>query len=329
MPLRRSLDCPHCRKVGHTAKVILPGAKVRCCFCQRAFRFTPGENAPEESGRISGEVEIGRLREVFMTDGESARVVKDDVPSGRYGGVTNQPFTANPLAPAAQRSKNVLIGGKPVRFDAPRKYMSVVLVFFLMTVGYGSVMGLHEVMVYLERLGRTNDTNKKAKYERESSPAAKTAPKTQGVIRAELETLVATPPAPRTVAGEPLRIDDLEVCVTEAREGIFDHFHTERRLLITVRMANLSKGNAKYPCWSQPANGLILRDQTPNLNRYSPTGREAQSERIMKPGEVISDVLVFLPMPQFFVGLDLDLPLWGGIKRFQFHIPLEFVQRDR
>ena len=39
-----------------------------------------------------------------------------DKPDEHYRGMTNEQFVPNPLAPASERSKDVFIGGKPVRF---------------------------------------------------------------------------------------------------------------------------------------------------------------------------------------------------------------------
>jgi hypothetical protein len=315
MTLTSTLECPHCRKVGRTAKVISRGSRVRCSRCRGVFPFNPHESSTDDDFRSVADMDLGRLREFFIAEKRSAQVVGDDEPTGRYRGVTNHPFTPDPLFPASTGSKDRLIAGKPVRFDGPRKYTSVVLVVFLMMAGYAGIMWFRDWIIYLDTTGEIIHTKKKAKYAGLATPVSKPSPKPRSLMPAEN----------RTVAGKPIRIDDLEVCVTEAREG---QFQTEKRLEITLRITNLSKGPSKCPSWSQPVNGLTLRDRTPSMNNHSVIGPAAQSDRTLKPGETVSETLAFLPTPALF-GLDLDLPLWGQAQKFQFDIPVEFIQRTR
>jgi hypothetical protein len=96
-----------------------------------------------------------------------------------------------------------------------------------------------------------------------------------------------------------------------------------------VRITNLSPRNSKYRPWSEPANGLLLRDLTPNMFKHALIGPPALDETVLKPGQTIYDKLVFGPTPPFF-GLELELPAWPvGRNRLRFLIPVNFIQRTQ
>ncbi len=344
MSLKTAVECPHCKNVGQTTRVIQNGAKLRCSQCRRVFRYGLVESDTEDALRSIGDMEIRELRKFITPPNESPRVAKHDKSNDRYLGVTNAPFASNsptpavsrdqpndrsrrptipplveyPLAPASERSKDVLMGGKPVRFENPRNYMSAALIVLLMFTGYQGAMWTWGWITYLDTTGEIIQTDKNNRFLAEPDKSDKKSPNPK--------TVVPPDPEPRTAAGNASRTNDLEVHVTEAREAVLEQFNNEKRLLITLCITNSSGKYAKYPCWSHPANGLILRSLNPDLKRYELKGPEGKTERVMKPEEKVLETLIFSPTPRTSA-LELELPLWGGLETFQFSIPAEFIQR--
>jgi hypothetical protein len=275
-------------------------------------------------------MELGRLREFFTSDAEPTPVVRDNELKDRPVEGADQQFARNPDFLGSRRSKDALTGGKPIRFEGSRKFTAVVLIVALMMAGYGAMIGFGQFLKYLDDVRKQDVVKKEAIFARAAADPTKAgkSPKPKSLVLEKTKPAAPGPPAPRTAAGQPMEIDKLEVCVTEAREGIFDQFPTERRLAITLRVKNLSDGPMKHPRWSHRANGTSLRDQTPSMNLYPLVADAAETESVLKIGESASEVLIFSATPSLF-GLQLDLPLFGGDKAFRFDLPVGFVQRTQ
>jgi len=69
---------------------------------------------------------------------------------------------------------------------------------------------------------------------------------------------------------------------------------------------------------------VTLRDQ--NRNYYNRIASRTQSEQVISPGRTITDMIEFEAPPRSLI-LELDLPIPGGDKSFQFQIPPIFVQQ--
>jgi hypothetical protein len=316
--------------------VVSPVAKVRCRHCKAVFPYRPSEDDSVDDIPYIEPAPPGLLRAIFTATDRSTPGDTCDEVRGRYSGVTNQRLgsrqviVAHPLAPASERSKDRLIGGKPVPFTESRQFMAVVLIFLLLGIGYAGFVGLSMIVKYLDEVPRMKAANLKKRLDPKAGMAKK-ASSTTGKIQAPAPA-PAPEPAPtitRATAPMPLRIDGVEVCVEDARVGKRDQIDKEERLVITVRITNLSPRNVKYRPWSEPANGLLLRELTPNMLRHALIGPPALDETVLKPGQAIYDYLVFEPTSPFF-GLELDLPAWPvGRDQLQFLIPANFIQRAR
>src|SRR5262249_43021881 len=142
-----------------------------------------------------------------------------------YRSVTNVPLSSLPPAPASSRSKELLIGGKPVRFDEPRKYTAVALIFGLMVVGYGCFWGLHGLFKRIEDEGKKAAERKEARYQ----ASAKASSEKLKALRSKSSTSAQSqidPPSPiiapstptqaRTVAPAAAVIGEMEVKVEKA-----------------------------------------------------------------------------------------------------------------
>ncbi len=133
------------------------------------------------------------------------------------------------------------------------------------------------------------------------------------------------PSRPRTKAGDPLTIGDLEVRVLKAQRGMFDPAQTEQRVAIILRVTNRSKQKTKFFPWSDPTNKPVLRTQTTAIP-FQLVAPKAQTERTINPGESVEDILVFPHTPPLY-GLELDLPIPRSTDKFPFEIPREFIEQ--
>jgi hypothetical protein len=312
-----------------------PGAKVRCLKCGKVFRTASSEGGPDEDRVASWGVEAGLFSDWLDAEHSSTSATTGEEGANSYGGVTNQRFTPglDTVAPPSARSKDRLIGGKSVRFEGSRKSTAVVIGFVLLVGGYLGFWWFHGWIAQLDKTGEILGKQRTARAERTDPGSAKKpgtkAGRGQGKgaqVSAKpqnptppLESTVAVSPA-RATAPNPVRLDEMEVSVVEARVA-------EERLIIRLRITNRSRGQVMYHCWSHPDNQMILRDLSPNLMRHALLEPSAQAVIPLKPGSTIHDVLVFRPTPWAF-GLELDLPVWGSPKQFQFLIETGFIQRS-
>jgi hypothetical protein len=325
MSLKTTLKCPHCENIGHTTRRIRTGAKVRCSRCHRDFPFAPlesGENHPEEELCTIGDSELRDLSEFFSPEEQRAPVFTgDNLNRGR----TEKPFTRHPLAPASARSKDALIGGKPLRFHGSRQFMAYVGVIALAGLGYICFVGLHGTVRETEAVSKTSIATKKEIYADTNGPRSKTAVNPKSIVIPPPRSVAV---GPRTPAGTPSRIGGIEVCVVRVFEGILNPSQTDERLAITLSITNLSKRPFRYHCWSDPENKLSLRDQTPSSTSHPLVEPAAGAEVTLQPEATVEDTLVFSPTPRLY-GLNLDLPLRDSFETFRFQIPREFIERTR
>ncbi len=360
MPPKTTLKCPNCKSVGQTSNAVTKGAKVRCPRCGHPFRFTPSQSEPEDDLRTVGDLDLGRFSEFFTPEATPSRIPATDEPEEHYRGITNEQFVPNPLAPASERSKDAFIGGKQVRFYSGRKATAVFLIFLLSVALYGGAIGMHALMTALQGEGaarqraqeerdkalivQAGEAKKKADSAKKNAladaqPDAKTGalanakagaqPNAHANTKPEIPA-PAAPPRPRTNAGDPLRIGDLEVTVKNVRQGILDPAQAQPRLAITLSITNHAKQQSSYLYSSDPANGVAVRFLTADLHRFKPIEPAKPKEKIIKAGEMIEDVLVFPEtLPFAGQGLELDLPILGIAERFAFHIPKEFIESAR
>jgi hypothetical protein len=145
MPLSTKLNCPSCGRPSQTTKAVSPGKKLRCPEGGFVFQFRASKSDRVQE-TPAGSIEPGPLRDLLADDGRATGVVRSGGAWKRDRGATNepitlrsethQPFSRNPLAPASERSKDRLIGGKPVRFTGPREFTAVVLMVAVMAVVY-------------------------------------------------------------------------------------------------------------------------------------------------------------------------------------------------
>jgi hypothetical protein len=131
----------------------------------------------------------------------------------------------------------------------------------------------------------------------------------------------------RATAPATVRINDMLVGVASLFVGPIDDKKEDDYLQLSLRITNLSDNPIIYETWSQVQFGVTLKDQ--NGNYYNCVRlRAQQSERVIPPGEMATDELVFEATPRN-VALDLDLPAPSGTKPFQFRIAAQSVARAK
>ena len=331
MPDRTTLVCPHCEKSAETSHVVRSGAKLRCSHCNRPFRFQPTENEEAIAEPELRSVGSLALREFFTAEEPSTtlpstkpRAVSSLPKPGTKPGKAEEPFVRYPWSAGSERSKDVFIGGKGIRFVGSRKGTAVLLIFVGIVLAYAGAVCMHGFMKHLDSQVGKNQAKQAKKFLQPDDGRPKAKPKLAVPVPEQPKSVVPEP-AP-TLAGQPCRIGDIEVCVVEARAGTFDKAKAERRLVITLQIKNHSKRKMRYHCWSDPANKAVIRDGTPAFNKHELIGKPAQAEVDIEPGVVFEDFLSCAATPALY-GVSLVLPLEAGIGRFRFDIPREFIEQ--
>jgi hypothetical protein len=326
--MKTTLKCPNCGKVGQTTHFIRTGSRVRCSQCDRPFLFSPPEgdddNHQESELETIGDKDIRSLRSVLAEEAESRPPETTVAPIERMRAGKRVPRERFPHAPASESSKEVLIGGKPLRFVGSRKFMAAVGVVALLGVAYIAFWGLHGFLRESESASQRRQRTQQEQVAKLDERPKRAEAKPKAVAPAAAPA--AVPERPRVTAGDPVRIGDMEVCVKEAFEGAFDAAQGEVRLAINLKIKNLSQSPITYLSWADPKHGLLLRDTTPTGSRHPLVGPRGADERVIAPGDTYVDLLVFLPTPRLY-GLELDLPIPGTVDRFRFEIPTAFIRR--
>jgi hypothetical protein len=318
MPVKTTLECPRCGNVAQTTKAVLPGAKVRCTRCRHQFRFLPSESDSVEDLPGVGDIGAGLLNELFTPENKSTPVVTSGEAQQGYRSVTNQRFSPQPGAPASTRSKELLIGGKPIRFEGSRKFTTVILIGLLMMGLYLFFWWFRDWIFFLDRTTVIVKQKKENQFKTRVGATSRETPKTSLEIAIPPED----PAQPRTDAGIAVSVGDLEVYVVSAQR----QSEPEERLILTLQITNRSSGSMLFHFWSHPDNRATLRDQSPNMNYHALIAQPTTpAQKVLKPNEMIRDVLVFGPTSRFF-DLELDLPVSGSQKRFRFLIRTDFIK---
>jgi hypothetical protein len=291
---------------------------------------------PSGSDPVEGDplvpLEPGVLGDLLAEESPPAAVVTSSGAAKRYRGVTNEPISPrraideplsrHPLAPASERSKDRLIGGKPIRFNAAREFMAVVLIVGVMAVAYLCFWGLHGEVKRIENVGKGYNEARKKMFVNGIGPRDKTKDKPKKIDPG----LIGRYFGPRTLAPLPVEIDGIEVCVYNALVAKHEQPPAEKHLRITLKVTNRGSVPVQFDSWTRLANGLVLRDRSRKPAVHPLVGPPVPKASLVRPGETIYDTLVFRPTPAD-CGLELDLPVKGSDKAFLFLIQAQDIQR--
>jgi hypothetical protein len=335
------VKCPECREATQTAKVVSAGAKVRCPRRKTVFPFRPSANDGLDDLPIFEPEEPRPVRERLAPDNRMTSDSASDEVSGRYRGITNEKFdpdqriTIDRMALKSERLKDRLREGKPPRFDGPRQFIAVVVIFALMGLGYGLFWWFHGWYYDLsnaqrmrqEYLARQTQNPQKPRTDKPTKPKASTA---------ELPT-PRTSTSARATAPAPVRIGDLEIEITTARitrvrmnkgAGNRDFY-----LTLSVRVHNRSGQPLEYKGWHFARNLPTLKDAKTKTSygsvKYFPIDlpQDCIPQTVIPTGGSILDLLVFDPPAFPYPSLELDLPSPIWYNTYKFYIPMDLIER--
>jgi hypothetical protein len=124
--------------------------------------------------------------------------------------------------------------------------------------------------------------------------------------------------ATRKVMPDASEIGEMAVAVNLVSSGRINEPVQGEYLVVKLRITNLSKKPASYISWSGPESGVKLRVEKGGYYNQVPLPKKDPES--IPPNETIEDTLVFEPPPSL-KHLELDLPIRGSDRSFQFKIP--------
>jgi hypothetical protein len=95
-------------------------------------------------------------------------------------------------------------------------------------------------------------------------------------------------------------------------------------LSLRVKVFNRSQNPITFASWGRPKVPVVLKDREGNY--YSIQRASGPDDVTIAPGKSIIDTLLFEPAPAH-TELDLDLPIAGTDKAFEFHTRQGFIVR--
>jgi hypothetical protein len=179
---------------------------------------------------------------------------------------TRQRLPVIPGAQGSEASKEVLIGGKGVRFNEPRVYIGALIAFLVLAGGYGGLLVFSAFWRHYSNVSqrRADDIEKKVKdaeidkKKKFEAVVAKSSPPEGAAGRVKVD-------APTQAAPAILPSGDLTVALESAQVGAFRDGSQQEFLRVVLRITNESKIPAQQPDWSGPDVKARLRDQSFNL----------------------------------------------------------------
>jgi hypothetical protein len=229
--------------------------------------------------------------------------------------------------PSASASKKLEHGSRSAPFKGPRAIVAAaiaaVCVLFSIAFGWWYVATVKGLDVTGDVAGERWAT--KMTLLAESSNLAKAGGKTAAPTRPPLMSDQAK--SSRTIAPNTSEINEMVVGISSARLGPPDEGNGADVLTLGLRITNRSMNPMKYVGWSDPKIRVTVRDMYGNwFNRIS---RDSSGKEVsIPPGETIIDRLV-LERTSFNSELNVDLPLPGTDKTFEFTILPLFIERTR
>jgi len=359
MPHDTSFNCPYCQKRLQLPEGIAPGTRTRCphAGCRRIFAYSPGDTGSSEEGEIpiDDSPPVDLMKELIedvdrppavKTNSRARRgegdpaghlVPSPSTPAAAKPGQplprsfrskkTRQPVPGHPLAQASERSKVVLIGGKGVRFDEPRKYMGVLIGFLILAAGYGCFWGLSWVVHYMNNTAEIRAANLKKQYE--AGEALKKQKLEDLLRRAAGKTVPDRDvPAQKQPAPSPaVNTANLDVALVSARLGPFYPGSQLDFLKVTLRITNKSQVAGYKAAWPGPKVTATLRDSS--FNHYKLVQPPAQDKTIAS-GQSLEDILVFeRTVPGAELTLNLTIPDRLGNTQQPIKIRSQDVQQEQ
>jgi hypothetical protein len=337
MPVSTTLQCPHCQYSTTTSKVVLPDTNIRCPKCKSVFQLVATPQGMIETIPVGDELRKNTLLEVTSASVSSGQPGIQP----RYLQETVLPAPERP--PEPKPTPSIKPGkSKPPPFRSSRTFLTITgAAVAVLAVGafaawyaitFWGFMHSSEIIAQerAEKYKAGPGSRSKAAQGAIVPPTVTLPPfKAQVMIGAEAPK---TTPAPasepdivggRVVAPRAQKIGALNVSVVDAHRGRLNRAIASEYLLVRVRVTNLSFGIITFSRWSHAKIPVILKDDKGIYYNIQRASGEAQIQ--IQPGKSIFDTLIFDATPPF-AQLDLDLPIVGTDKAFQFHTDGGFIQ---
>ncbi len=321
MPISTKLECAHCGCTLKTAKVMVPGAKVRCPRCKGVFNIQASDdNGLVETIPIEGGEEPMELDAASAELAAVAPVRKKATRGADAPAITGPGRAPGPVATAG---KKIELSGQAPSFRGGRSMFAAIGVS-VAVVAVGAFVWWYVGQVKeLDTVGKAAVEQRTAVIEKAAAPPAlaKVSPKP---TTAPPTLAVTKPPPPRAIAPSTAEIGDLVVGIATARIGLVDLNGARNVLSLGLRITNKSANPMKHQSWSRSEIKVVLRDRYGNF--YNRIPQASPDEVEIKSGETVTETLVFEPTA-FGSEVTLDLPVPGGGKGFEFLIPSGFIDR--
>ncbi len=358
MPHNTSFNCPYCQRRLQLPEEIRPGTRTRCphADCRRIFAYSPAEPGAVDEIPIDDGPPVDLMKELIEDEDRPPTVNTKTAARRGDGGLTSQPVPStptpaappaapgqplprsfrssktrqpvagHPLAQASERSKEVLIGGKAVRFEEPRKYLGAFIGFLILAGGYGCFWGLKAIVDYANNAGEIRAAALKKKFEEGEALKKQKLADALGRAAAKPSPGRKVPAPKQPGLSPPVNTANLDVALVSARIGPFFQGNLQNFLKVTLRITNKSQVAAHKAAWPGPKVTATLRDSVFNL--YKVVQLPAQDTTITS-GHSIEDSLVFeRTVPGAELTLSLTIPDRLGQKPQQIKIRPQDVQQE-
>jgi hypothetical protein len=342
MPVSTSLQCPHCGYSTTTSKVILPNTNIRCPKCQSVFQLVPTPEGLVETIPVADEQRKDTLLEVTAAGGGAAKRRSGGGLQPKYLHEATLPPPPRTPAPIPTSSVNSESARKPPFFHGSRKLVAVLGIATLATAVAAFGTWYYVTILSLTKSADSASDHRKAVYKApigapvgvSSAPVGATPPPTRVFepakpIGAPVPETAASPSQSltstnRKLAPYAIEIDGLNVSLVSAHLGRLNRAITSEYLSLRVKVTNRSKSAIPFTSWGQSKLPVILKDSQGNY--YNIQHASGDKEVQIAPGKSFTDTLLFEPTTQY-TQLDLDLPIPGTDRSFQFRTPPGFISR--
>ena len=301
-----------------------PGAKVRCPRCKGVIHVkSSDDDGLVETIPIEGEpetIELLRRRQGILR--RRLPMAERAQKRGVNGPSVTGPAHAQGPMPSA--GKKVELTGSQPGFRSGRTVFAGVGIAIAVVVACAFAWWYVGQVKELDVAGDVAVERRTAKIEKAAAAPKLGIPTIKPAAPASAPAAGMLPPPSRTTAPSTAEIGDMVVGVSSARIGPAEQGGMLNSFSLELSITNKSAKPVKYLSWSRSEIAVVLRDRYGNsYKRVSPGSKD---EIEIKPGETMTDRLVFEPTA-FGSELTLDLPVAGAGKSFLFVIPAGFIER--
>ncbi len=328
-----ALECPHCRRRGHTPRIVQPGTRMRCPKCRQIFRVLPDEEALVETVRLDA------------LAGESTGLLIEDAPLPRWH---RSPTSAGPAVYAlADRPRPPGPPSTRTIFTSPRKEFTPSRTRpFEQERSFVGVLAITPVVIAVTAFvywyaGQFKDLRASVAEPAEQRQTDLRMKRDVPAKIPEIPAPTAVPPRMNERVRAPLPLEqgsyrmsvrDVAIRPVKINNRETPTFH----LTVGIEVSNLSGQPVEYRGWHDARTYCTLKGP---LNRNYRMFLFARSELPegcvrtvrLQPRGAVRDMIVFENPGLATIGsLELDLPPlpYGASQPFRFTIPGSMIRRS-